>query len=73
MASATYKDVLREARQLTPLEQIRLSAELSHGIDIPSGADFIAAMKRGEQLDPAIVDEMERIIEEGCEQIESNA
>ena len=69
MASATYENILREVEQLTPVERIRLSVELNRSIDLPTGADFIAAMRMGEQLDPDIADEMKRIIEEGCESI----
>ena len=76
MTTSTYDDILRAAQQLTVEEQARLRDQLGRGHENnviatrPSGASFVAALRAGEPLDPAIVDEMERLIEAGCEQID---
>ncbi len=72
MASATFENILREVELLTPIERMRLSIELNKRTDLPTGADIVASLRTGEPLDPETVDEMERIIEEGCEQVDSN-
>ena len=75
MAATTYDDVLQAALRLTPEEQARLRDELGHHeaarpTTPASGANFVTALQTAEPLDPAIVDEMERLIEAGCEQVD---
>ena len=72
MASAAYENILREVEQLTPIERMRLRIELSRRTDLPTGADIVAVLRTGDQIHPETVDEMERIIEEGCEQVDPN-
>lgn len=74
MATTTYDDVLALARQLPPEERQRLAAALvprptqfPQGI---AGPRLLAMLDTVPPLDPAVLDEMERVIEEDCERID---
>ena len=64
-----YARVLEAARRLPPDEQQRLLHELE---ELRAGAvDLSAVLLAVPALDPGVVDDMERAIEEGCERIDS--
>ena len=74
MATTTYEHVLALAEQLAPDERQQLAAALltrptSPPAGIP-GARLLAMLDTLPPLDPAVFDEMERVIEEDCEQID---
>ena len=67
----TYDEILEAARRLTTAERARLRSDLTK-LDLAdrrgSGAAMVEYL-RANPLDPEFVDEMERAIEEGCEQV----
>ena len=67
----TYDEILEAARRLTTAERARLRSDLTK-LDLAerrgSGAAIVEYL-RANPLDPEFVDEMERAIEEGCEQV----
>ncbi len=67
----TYDEILEAARHLTTAERARLRSDLTK-LDLAdrrgSGAAMVEYL-RANPLDPEFVDEMERAIEEGCEQV----
>jgi len=69
--SMTYDEILEAARRLTTAERARLRSDLTK-LDLAerrgSGAAIVEYL-RANPLDPEFVDEMERAIEEGCEQV----
>lgn len=72
MATSTYEEVLHEAQALSSEERMRLRAELA---TLPmtstlSGAEYVRRLLSRPATDPAAVDEMARVIEEECEQID---
>jgi hypothetical protein len=74
MATTTYDHVLALAEQLAPEEQVQLAAALltrptSPPPGIP-GAQLLEMLDTLPPLDPAVLDEMERVIEEDCERID---
>ena len=74
MATTTYDDVLALAERLAPEERVQLAAALltrptSPPPGIP-GAQLLAMLDTLPPLDPAVLDEMERVIEEDCERID---
>ncbi len=71
MTTTDYETVLREARQLPPEERKRLADELLDvEAEAPTGAALVAALIALEPVEPAAWDEMEWVIEEGCERID---
>lgn len=71
MAISTFERLLEEASHLTPEERRRLASALSEVDGKPTGATLVERLGALEPLDAAAWDEMERVIEEGCEQIDS--
>ncbi|HZG66585.1 MAG TPA: hypothetical protein VEZ12_07565 [Herpetosiphonaceae bacterium] len=67
----TYDEILEAARRLTTAERARLRSDITK-LDLAdrrgSGAAMVEYL-RANPLDPEFVDEMERAIEEGCEQV----
>lgn len=67
----TYDEILEAARRLTTAERARLRSDLTK-LDLAerrgNGAAIVEYL-RANPLDPEFVDEMERAIEEGCEQV----
>ena len=67
----TYDEILEAARRLTTAERARLRSDITK-LDLAdrrgSGAAMVEYL-RANPLDPEFVDEMERAIKEGCEQV----
>jgi len=67
----TYDEILEAVRGLTTAERARLRSDLTK-LDLAdrrgSGAAMVEYL-RANPLDPEFVDEMERAIKEGCEQV----
>ena len=74
MATTAYEDALRAVERLTPEERRRLQSDLMR-LDLadgpPSGAAFVA-MLDANPPDPAVWEEIGRIIEDECERIDPN-
>ena len=71
MATLTYDEIIRAAQQLPPDEQWRLRHELTPKREA-APSDLSAVLLALPALDPGTIDEIERAIEEGCEQINSS-
>ena len=79
MATTAYEDVLRAVERLTPEERRHLqdalaALESSNATPAgrqPSGAAFVA-MLDANPPDPAVWEEIGRIIEDECERIDPN-
>ncbi len=74
MTTTDYETILREARRL-PLEERQRLASVLIATDedaavAPAGPTLVASLLALEPLEPAVWDEMERLIEEGCERID---
>ena len=72
MAIMTYEEILSAAQQLAPEEQQRLRDALAQGVQ-GAPINLSAVLLALPPIDPAVIDEMERLIEEGCEQIDPGA
>ncbi len=71
MATTAYEDALRAVERLTPEERRHLRNHLTQ-LDLadgPSGAAFVA-MLDANPPDPAVWEEIGRIIEDECERID---
>ena len=73
------EDILQNAQQLPPEERCRLRDTLTVSLEQDpftstrpqtTGAAFVRALRLRPPLDPAAADELERLIEEGCERID---
>ncbi len=67
MASTSYEDVVRITQQLTPEERRRLQLELA--LTAHPGTDAATILRTTQPLDAAVMDAMERAIEDACERI----
>ena len=67
MATTSYEDAVRLMQELTPEERRRLQLELE--LVAHPGSDAATILRTTPPLDPAVVDAMERAIEEACERI----
>ncbi len=72
MTTTDYEMILREARQLPLEERRRLASALidEDAAAAPAAPTLVASLLALEPLEPAVWDEMERLIEEGCEQVD---
>ncbi|HSH82925.1 MAG TPA: hypothetical protein VLA19_30705 [Herpetosiphonaceae bacterium] len=74
MTTTDYKTILREARQLPLEERRRLAGALidtdEDAATGPTDSTLVASLLALEPLEPAVWDEMERLIEEGCQQVD---
>jgi len=70
MTTTDYETILREARQLPLEERRRLASALTDEDAAPTDSTLVASLLALEPLEPAVWDEMERLIEEGCERID---
>lgn len=74
MTTTDYETILREARQLPLEERRRLASALIETDEdtatAPAESTLVASLLALEPLEPAVWDEMERLIEEGCERID---
>ena len=70
MATSTYEQVLHEAQQLTPEEQLRLREALAAETSPSSTSPLVAFLRSVGPLDPEVADEMERVIDEQFEYVD---
>jgi hypothetical protein len=67
MATTSYEDAVRIARQLTPEERRRLQLELQ--LAAHPGTDAAMILRTARPIDADVMDAMERAIEEACERV----
>lgn len=76
MVNATYETVLRGAEQLTLEEQRELITRLETSTSMlqgVTGVELLAMLDSLPPIDPDMLNEIERIIEEDCERIDPDA